>query len=58
MTWVKVDDALPEHPKVARLSDAAFRVHISALCYSARNLTDGKLEVAGSVRRAKAEAAA
>jgi hypothetical protein len=41
VTWVRIDDALPEHPKVAGLSDAAFRVHVSALCYSARNLTDG-----------------
>lgn len=41
MTWVKIDDGFPEHPKVLRLSDAAFRLHLSALCYAARNLTDG-----------------
>src|SRR3990167_3482005 len=41
MTWVKLDDGFPEHPKVAALSDAAFRAHVAGLCYAARNLTDG-----------------
>lgn len=41
MTWVKLDDGFPDHPKVLRLSDAAFRLHVSALCYSGRYLTDG-----------------
>jgi hypothetical protein len=39
--WVKVDDSFPDHPKVAALSDAAFRLHISGLCYAGRYLTDG-----------------
>lgn len=50
MTWVKIDDAMPEHPKVVGLSDAAFRVHISAICYAARNETDGRVS-AGAVRQ-------
>lgn len=41
MTWVKLDDGFPEHPKVLGLSDAAFRLHVVAICYAARNLTDG-----------------
>jgi hypothetical protein len=41
MTWVQIDDAMAEHPKVLQLGDRAFRVHIEALCYSNRNLTDG-----------------
>lgn len=41
MTWVKIDDRMPEHPKVAGLSDRAFRVHVEALCYCAGSLTDG-----------------
>lgn len=44
MTWVRLDDSFPEHGKVERLSDAAFRLHVSALCYCARNLTDGVVE--------------
>lgn len=41
MPWVRLDDQLPIHRKVAGLSDAAFRLHVSAICWSARNLTDG-----------------
>ncbi len=43
MTWVKIDDLLPENEKFLRVSDSAFRCHISALCWSARNLTDGHI---------------
>jgi hypothetical protein len=41
MTWVKFDDGFPEHPKVLGLSDTAFSLHVRAICYAARNLTDG-----------------
>jgi hypothetical protein len=41
MTWVKVDDRMPDHPKVAGLSDRAFRVHVEALCFCSGFLTDG-----------------
>ena len=41
VTWVKLDDSFAEHPKIANLSDGAFRSHLSALCYAARLLTDG-----------------
>lgn len=41
MTWVKLDDAFTEHPKVDSLSDGAFRLHVAGLCHSARLLTDG-----------------
>jgi hypothetical protein len=44
MTWVKLDDQFPIHRKVGALSDAAFRLHVEALCWSARNLTDGRIE--------------
>lgn len=43
MTWTRVDDGFPEHPKVEPLSDRAFRLHVTALCYCSRNLTDGLL---------------
>jgi hypothetical protein len=58
MTWAKLDDRFPEHPKVASLTDGAFRLHVTALCYVARNLTDGEISPAvlrllrGSPRRA------
>lgn len=46
MSWVKIDDAFPFHPKVAGLSNEAFRTHVSALCYCAHYLTDGVLPFA------------
>ena len=41
MTWVVLDDKMPEHPKIVGLSDGAFRLHVSAIAYSNRHLTDG-----------------
>lgn len=43
MTWVRLDDTMPEHAKIAGLSNAAFRLHIEGLCYCARNLSDGAI---------------
>ena len=43
MTWLKMDDGFDEHFKVAGLTDAAFRLHVSAMCYAKRNLTDGAI---------------
>lgn len=43
MSWIRLDDNFPDHPKVITLSDKAFRVYISGLCYSSRYLTDGFL---------------
>lgn len=49
MTWARLDDGFGEHPKVVGLSDAAYRLHVNAICYSARNLTDGVVPV-GALR--------
>lgn len=46
MTWIKLEDKTPRHPKVAGLSDRAFRVWIHSLCYASEFLTDGLLPVA------------
>lgn len=43
MTWIKLDDKAPRHPKIAVLSDRAFRWWILALCYASEFLTDGNL---------------
>ncbi len=45
MTWVNLDDQMPEHPKVVSLTDGAFRLHVSAIAYANRYLTDGILQV-------------
>ncbi len=41
MTWVRLSDGFPGHQKVRGLSDAAFRLHVTALCDAAAHLTDG-----------------
>jgi hypothetical protein len=41
MTWVALDDKMPDHPKIVGLSDGAFRLYVSAIAYSNRHLTDG-----------------
>lgn len=46
MTWIKIDDNFPDHPKVIGLSDKSFRIYISALCYAGRYLTDGFIPMA------------
>jgi hypothetical protein len=43
MAWVRLDDGFAEHPKVAVLSPAAIGLHVAALCYCNRNLTDGRI---------------
>lgn len=43
MVWAKFDDQYPDNPKIAPLSDAAFRLHTSSICYSARVLMDGRI---------------
>lgn len=41
MPWVRFDDMFPINRKVEALTDAAFRLHVSAIFWCARNLTDG-----------------
>lgn len=43
MSWIKLDDRCPRHPKVANLSDRAFRCWVEAMCYANEFLTDGLL---------------
>jgi len=44
MTWVKLDDGFDDHPKIRALwmsCPPAVGLHVMALAYCARNLTDG-----------------
>jgi len=41
VTWTKLDSNHPDHPKIAALSDAAYRLWVSAICYANRHSTDG-----------------
>lgn len=45
MTWVKVDDLMPEHPRWDKLGAAGLGLHLAAVAYCSRNLTDGLLSL-------------
>lgn len=45
MAWINVDDQAIDHPKLARLTDRAFRLWFAGLSYAQRFLTDGILEM-------------
>lgn len=46
MTWVKLDDGFPEHSKILAAGPYGLAVHVRALCWAARNLSDGFLPAA------------
>lgn len=41
MPWAKFDDRFPSNRKISLLSDRAFRLYVSGVCWCAENLTDG-----------------
>lgn len=41
MSWVRLDDGFPDHPKVVNLSVSARWGFVAGLCYCASYLTDG-----------------
>lgn len=43
VSWAKLDDNLPNNPKIVGLTPTARWLFICGICYSARNLTDGAL---------------
>lgn len=44
MTWVRLDDTAPMHPKLLKLSDGALRLWIHGLAFANRSVTDGKID--------------
>lgn len=44
MTWAKLDDCFPFDIKIRTVSDAAFRLDVSAICWSAAHGSDGHIE--------------
>ncbi len=49
MPYLNLDDSYPDHPKIEGLTDAAYRLHGSAMFYAARFRLDGYL-TAGQLR--------
>lgn len=43
MTWAKFDDRFWCHPKVVALSDRAFRLYVTSVCWAASQETDGEV---------------
>lgn len=43
MTWLRIEDGMPEHPKVADLTVHAKWALVEIWCYSARSRSDGLL---------------
>lgn len=41
MAHAQLDDLYGDHPKIAGLSDAAYRLHTQGILFCARHLTDG-----------------
>lgn len=46
MTWVRLDDTAPMHPKLMKLSDGALRLWINGLSFANRAVTDGRIDKA------------
>lgn len=44
MAHAQLDDNYGDHPKVARLSDAAYRLHTNGIIFCGRQLTDGRID--------------
>ena len=49
-TFIKLNDTMPDHPKVVGISDAGFRTYVEAICYCSKYLTDGFIPT-GAVRK-------
>lgn len=43
MSWLRTESAMPRHWKIAPLSDAAFRMHFTAMAWCAEFRTDGRV---------------
>jgi hypothetical protein len=41
VTWIKLVDTFPEHPKALAAGDQAGWLYVCGLCYCSRHLTDG-----------------
>src|SRR5687768_15366153 len=46
VTWIKLDQGFPEHPKLIEAGPVAAWLHVRALGYCNRNLTDGAISYA------------
>lgn len=52
MPWIRLDDSFADHPKVERVGPLAAWLHVTALCYCGRHLTDGRIPKTKALRLA------
>lgn len=45
MAWVKLDDQFTDHPKIVAAGPQAGWLHVCAMCYASRYLTDGFIPI-------------
>lgn len=45
MSWLRVEGRMPQHKKVAPLSDTAFRLHVTAMAWCVEERTDGRVPI-------------
>lgn len=50
MPWVRLDDSMPDHPKIVTVGALAELIQYRALCYASRHLTDGFIPEAAMPR--------
>lgn len=41
MAWARIDDHMPEHPRMVQAGPLAMAMQLAGICYCNRNLTDG-----------------
>ena len=44
--YVRLDQGMPENPKIIALSDSAFRIYVEAICWCSRQRSDGVISEA------------
>lgn len=53
---IRLDNTMPENPKIVGLSDAAFRLYIEALCWCSRQEKNGDIPAAAMKRMGRPRA--
>lgn len=49
MPWVRIDDQMPQHPKVVGIGPLGLALHVAGLCYCNRYLTDGFIPASAAI---------
>ncbi len=44
MSWARLDDRFPGNAKICKISDSAFRLYVTAVCFCCEHGTNGALE--------------